>query len=183
MKKPLIALAILIVIALTGSYIYFKGNRYEVVITQEQIDDTLAKKFPINKTHYLILNFTYTEPEVTLLPDNDRIQVGLNATLNIKVNDQPELSGRITIACGLRYHQDTQSFFLTGTKIEKIDIQGIPPKYQQQATLIASQYLKERLEEFPVYTLKATDTKKAAAKLLLKDVKIKAQEVHVTLGL
>ena len=41
----------------------------------------------------------------------------------------------------------------------------------------------EYLQEFPVYTLTAKDTKTAAAKLLLKDVKVKSSEIHVTLGL
>ncbi|BDS07912.1 hypothetical protein NT6N_29520 [Oceaniferula spumae] len=184
MKKALITLIILLAIALAGTYAYFKGKRYEVVITQEQIDDTLNEKFPITKSALIIFQLTYSNPQVTLLPDTDRVQVGLDASLVIKINDQPKtLRGGITVTCGLRYDQETQSFYLTDTEFDRFELDGLPDKYEDKITLLASQYARQRLEKYPVYKLRATDTKKAAAKLLLKDVEIQGQEIHITLGL
>ena len=45
MKKILVASLALVVVALVATLAYFKGRRYEVVITQPQIDAVLAKNF------------------------------------------------------------------------------------------------------------------------------------------
>ena len=41
----------------------------------------------------------------------------------------------------------------------------------------------DRLQKYPVYTLKTKDAKSAAAKLILRKVEVMGSEVHMTLGL
>ena len=80
--------------ALGGAFLYFKGKRYEVVITQDQIDAGISERFPATKEYLLIFSITYSNPQVTLLEDEDRIQVGLDATLNIRINGEPPTASK-----------------------------------------------------------------------------------------
>lgn len=94
MKKVLFILSIVLALVAGGTFLYFKGKRYEVVITQDKIDAALSDRFPATKKYLLIFSITYSNPQVTLLEDEDKVQVGLDATLNIRINGEvKELAG------------------------------------------------------------------------------------------
>jgi len=48
-----------LVVALTGTFVYFKRKRYKIVIPQEKIDSALAEKVPVSKKYLLIFAITY----------------------------------------------------------------------------------------------------------------------------
>lgn len=182
--KKIIITALVLVLGLAGALLYFHNKQYNVIITQQQIDDALQKKFPVTKTHLLIFRITYSNPHLTLLPESNRIEVGLDAEVNIKIlNESKKLGGTVLVTSALAYRNETKQFFLSSPEINKVAIQGIPQQYLDKVTDFASNAAREYLQEFPVYTLTAKDTKTAAAKLLLKDVQVKSSEIHVTLGL
>ena len=184
MKKTLTIAAITIAVALAAVFIYFKGKRYEIVIPQAKIDSTLSETFPATKNYLIIFDITYSNPQVTLLKDEDRVQVGLDATLNIRLNDEPKkLGGGATVTSGIRYHSDTQEFFLDDAVFDRLEIQGVPEKWLEKVTEVASEAAKEFVQSKPVYRLEAKDAKTAAAKLLLKDFEVREQAIYVTLGL
>ena len=184
MKRPIVFIAFVLVLALAGTFLYFRSRQYYVIITQNQIDNTLQTKFPVTKTHLLIFRITYSNPHVTLLPEPNRIEVGLDAELNIKpLGESKNLRGSAGVTSTLAYRSETKQFFLSNAEINKLTIQGIPQQYLDKVTDFASNSAREYLQEFPIYTLRAKDTKTTAVKLLLKDVRVKNSEVHVTLGL
>ena len=184
MKKKISIALIIVAVVLGGVFLYFKGKRYEVVITQGQIDSALAEKFPATKKYLLIFSLTYSNPQVTLLEDEDRVQVGLDATLNIRINDEPtELGGGATVTSGIRYDNETQEFYLDEAEFDRLDVQGIPEQWLKQVTSIASKAAKDFIETKPVYRLGAKDAKTTAAKMLLKGFEVRDQAIYVTLGI
>ena len=184
MKRKIILLVCILVAVLVGVLLYLKGKRYDVTITQKQIDDALQAKFPVSKSHLVIFEVTYSNPRVTLLPGTNRIEVGMDAVLNIKLRDEPKrLGGTATATTGISYRSETHEFFLSDPEITKLAVQGIPQAYVDKVTRFASSAAREYLQKFPIYALKATDAKTTAAKLLLKDVQVKSNEVHAILGL
>lgn len=184
MKKIAIAALIVTIVALIVTFAYFKGRRYEVVITQQQIDAVLADKFPVSKRYLLIIEITYSDPAVTLLPDSDRVRIGMKAELNLKFDNQAQkVGGTCLIASAVRYKPDTQQFFLSDPKIERLEIQGLAPALADRVAKAALSLSSEHLQSFPIHTLRATDLKTSAAKLLLKDVQVKDGGLHLTLGL
>lgn len=184
MKKTLTILLIVLALAAGGTFLYFKGKRYEVMITQDKIDAGLSERFPATKKYLLIFSITYSNPQVTLLEDEDRVQVGLDATLNIRLNGEPkELGGGATVTSGIRYDSDTQEFFLHDAEFTRLEIEGIPDKWLDQVTEIASKAAREFIETKPVYKLEAKDAKTTAAKLLLKGFEVRDQAIYVTLGI
>jgi len=178
MKRILIFLALLIGLAIIGAYAYTKGKRYDVVITQNQINTVLAKKFPVEKSFFFIFKITYSNPQVTLLPNSNRVQVSLDALLNFKINDQPkDLGGSCTLTSGIDYRYEEKAFYLSEVQFERLEIQGVPKKYLKLVTLIASELARDELENYPIYRLKKSDPASTAAKLLLRKVEVKNQEL------
>jgi uncharacterized protein DUF1439 len=184
MKRIIFFVALFFVLAVAGAFVYFLNQRYEITITQKQIDDVLQARFPVTKTYLLIFRITYSNPHLTLLPNFNRIQVGLDAELNIKAfNESKSLGGAVLVTSALFYRNEKKQFFLSNAEINKLSIQGIPQQHLDKVTAFATSAAREYLQEFPIYTLKATDAKSSAAKLLLKEVRVTGSEVHVTLGL
>ena len=184
MKKSIIASLVVLALLLLGTFLYFKGKRYEVIISQEQIDKTLAETFPATKHYLIVFSITYSNPQVALLADDDRIQVGMDATLNIRLNGESKnLGGGCTITSGIRYDSETQEFFLDDAQFDRLEIQGIPDAYLDQITQFASESAKEFVESKPIYKLEAKDDKTMAAKMLLKGFDVKDQSVYITLGI
>jgi hypothetical protein len=183
-KRRLLIAGIVLLAALGGTYSYFVGKRYHITMTQQQIDDELEKRFPLTKKHLLIFQATYSNPKVTLLPGTNRVQVGMDAVLNMKIGKEPKaLGGTILLTAGFEYRPSTHQFFLTSAELDHLAIEGIPLEYVGLVTKFSAEAVSEHLAKYPVYTLKAKDAKTATVKLLLKDVQVTQKEVIVTLGL
>ena len=175
-----IALAVISLVA----FIYFKNQRYEIVITQEMIDEGISNRFPATKRHLLFITITYSNPKVILLEESDRVQIRLDATLNLRLKEEEKmLGGSATLTSGIQYDNKTHAFFLVDTELDRLDIQGVPDRWLDQVTKLATAAAREFIQTKPVYTLKTKDKKTAAAKLLLKGVEIRNQAIHVTLGI
>ncbi|WP_269523469.1 DUF1439 domain-containing protein [Coraliomargarita parva] len=184
MKRALIFATILAFVLLIGSYFYFKGKRYQVVIPQETIDLALAEQFPMSKAYLLVFEIHYSNPQVTLLETSDRIQIGLDATLNIRINGEAKhLGGGATLTTAVRYEGGTQSFYLDDAEFDRLEVQGIPEKWLDQVTTFAAKAAREFIDSSPVYRLEAKDAKTATAKLLLKNFEVREQAIHLTLGI
>lgn len=184
MKSAITILLIVLALAAGGVIIYFKGKRYEVVITQDKIDASLAERFPVTKKYLLIFSITYSNPRVTLLENEDRVQVGLDATLNIRIDgESKDLGGAALVTSSIRYDSETKEFFLDDAEFTKVEIAGLPDKWLTQVTDFASKAAKEFIEKRPVYRLQAKDSKTAAVKLLLKGFEVREQAIYVTLGI
>jgi hypothetical protein len=182
--RSIIVLICLIALALAAAAVwYLHGRRYDVVITQQQIDQALQAKFQMSKTYLAIFEIEYSNPHVILLPATDRIEVGLDAELNMRLGSQTKkLGGTVTATTGLSYRSETNQFFLSDPKIENMSIQGVPQKYMDKVTSLSSNTVREYLQKYPVYTLRGKDTKTATLKLLLKDVQVRSNEVHAIMG-
>jgi hypothetical protein len=63
-----------------------------------------------------------------------------------------------------------------------LDLQGVPAEYAARAQRVVGEVLREFLRLRPVYTLRAVDAKRAAARLLLKRVVVENRELVITLG-
>jgi len=184
MKKIFLIVSLVLVVVLGGAFIFFKGKGYEIAITQEQVDSALEEKFPVTKKFLLIFELTFSNPQVKLLENDDRVQVGLDAVLDIKIKDgSRKMSGGCTITSRVQYNPDTHEFFLAESEFDRLEIEGIPEKHLERVTKAASAAARKYLEEFPVYKLQGEDGKMAAAKLLLKSLEIRDQKIYVTLGL
>jgi len=208
MKRPVILAVSVFALSIAGAVFFFKGRKYDYTITQSRIDAALQERFPVTKTYYRVFQVTYSNPRVRLLPDTNRIEVALDAGLEINLLVKSVKMGSRAIATtGITYRDDTHQFFLSDPEIAKLTFQGIPQSgvdaagdlarktaekldalgiTQEQITKVtdsAKALALDRLRQYPVYTLKGRDAKSAAAKLILRKVEVRGSEIHVTLGL
>lgn len=184
MKRILLVLFLVVLLAGAGGYIYLKSRGYSYVITQAQIDQELAKRFPASKSYLKILELTYSNPEATLLNEPERVRVALDATLDIRVKSlAKQLRGSAALTARVDYRPETQEFHLDDVQFEKLTIDGVPPEYLEIVTALASKAAHEYVQRTPIYRLQATDLKSSVTKAFLKDVQFRDREIVVLIGL
>ena len=180
----LIAGAALLIALLAGVAVYLHGKRFTVRITQAQISEQLATRFPIERTVLLLLRWRLTDPQVTFLPERQRVVVGLDAHLNARLDGQrDDLGGRIEVETALRYDPERGAFFLVDPVITKLAIEGIPEAHVMRVQDSARSLLIEAFNQFPVHTLRRADLAQGTARKVLKDVRIEDEAIVVVLGL
>lgn len=183
-KKILVASLISLLLIITAGYLYFINKDYVITITDSQIQEKLAEKFPLTKTYLFIIDVTLTNPRVELKNGSDRVNAGLDLQLNIKVNDSSEpLGGSVDVSSGIIYQPEQGAFYLADPVIDELTVQGIPVQYIEKVTTALTKALTKYYDSHPIYKLKASDAKQMAARLVLQDVVVADKALKVTLGL
>jgi len=173
--------AILALVA--AGYLYFANRDFQLRISEAQIQQKLADKLPHSKTYLGIFRLTLDNPRVKLLADSGRIRAGLDLQLASELGGREPLSGSVDLSGRLRYVADESQFYLADVKIEQLQLHGLADKQQRQARLAISAALGEYLSHHPIYRLKPGDFKQAAARLVVKDVRVSGDTLVVTMGL
>ncbi len=184
MSKAIWIVALVVLIAMGAAYFFFVGKEYQVILTEEQIREKLEARLPITKRYFLIIELTLSNPRVDLENGSNRVLAGLDAVLNIKINNNPiPLGGTVDASAGVTYVPEEGQFFLVDPVVENLGIQGIPAKWQTKVNEAASKALAEYFEVNPIYTLKRANLKQAAARAVLKNVVVENNQLVITLGI
>lgn len=184
MKKVAIAAVIVILSIVAVAYFYFSGKEYVVRIPESNIRQKLEEKLPLTKTYLFIIQVTLKNPRVNLKNGSKRVNAGLDVVLNVAIGKNPKpLGGTVDASGGIDYLFEKGEFYLTNPIIENFEIQGIPSKYMDKVNEALTKALAEYYSKNPVYTLRATEAKQVAARMVLRNVIVENKEMVVTLGI
>ena len=152
--------------------------------SESQIQEKLAAKLPVSKTFFFIFQLTLDHPRVTIVGETKRVRAALDVVLNIVFgNESKPLNGTLDVSSGIVYAPERGAFFLTDPIIERFAIDGMPEKYNEKINAALTKAIAAYFIEQPIYTLRAADTRQAAAKLVLKSVTVENGELVVKLGI
>lgn len=102
----------------------------------------------------------------------------------MKLSSQSQrIAGACTLKARIRYQARTKQFFLHGVELEEFAVAGLPAGIADRIRTAVTAAAQKDFSSLPVYTIRATNLKTMAAWILLKEVRVRDQEVHVTLGL
>ena len=184
MKRIGPALLVLLVVAVAGTLYFFWGEEYVYRFPESELQARLDERLPLTRRYFLIFEVTLDNPRVKLVEGEDRVRAGLDIRLNIHLGDQARpLGSSVDVSSGLRYASDTGSLYLTDPVIEHFTVEGIPTHYVERVNSVIAKAIADYFAVHPIYTLRATDARQAAVRLVLKDVVVKDRELVVTLGI
>jgi hypothetical protein len=187
MKKILLigcAIFALAAVVAGVAYLYLPGRDFSLRLSEAQLQEKLSAKLPVSKTYLLVIKLTLENPKVHLLNGSDRVRMGLDVVLNLNVGGEAKpLGGKIEVSGAVAYVPESAQFFLINPVVENLSVQGIPQKYAERVTQVLSKALTAYYAEHPVYQFTSTDAKWAAAKLILKSVKVENQQLVLHMGI
>lgn len=186
---------LLLCLGATGAVAFFilKDWTYTLRITPEEIERTLVETFPMERRYLLLFDVSVTDPLVELTEGSDR--VGLGARIDLapidyrlgfkeKIHEGTlDVESRIELNAKIRYAPETGEFFLDESEIEQLSLEGFPDAFREGAEPFLVKVLDAGLRTRPVYTLRATDTRKALSKLVLRWVGVENGDLVIVLGL
>ncbi len=177
-------IAVLLIASLAAGWWYIASQRVEIRISEADIRKALEPRFPLSQTHFMVLQVELDSPRLSLREQDDRIALGIDARLNLRVGGQREPMGAsIDLESGLRYVAGEGQFFLDQPVVTQLDVSGMPAEWRDRARDVLGAAAVAAATRGPVYTLKATDAKQATARMVLRDVRVEGKELVVTLGL
>jgi Protein of unknown function (DUF1439) len=165
--------------AVAGCRVYDRGIILE--ITQPEIQQRVAKKFPISRSYPAGLKLTLSDPEVALEEGSDRIGFSVSATTSIKVNRE-SLGGRIMLRGGLRYKREDGALVLVKPEVNEVAIPQLPEEYKAAVVAATNLAVGHYLDGYTVYKLDRKDLKQRLAKLFLQEVVVRNGVLVVKLG-
>ena len=176
-------IGILILLA-GGAYFLFKDNTVTLKFTEPELRQKLEEKMPFSEDYLFIFNVTLENPRIDLIEGSDRVAGGLDAVLNIAIGDSDvPINGALDVSGAMRYAPEEGAFYLTDPRIETVQLRGVPDGFANRANNALSEALREFYRERPIYVLSEEDMRQRTAKMVLRDVIVKDETLHVTLGL
>ena len=182
---------LILIIALTGIailffailcfYFYLKHG-VTIVLTEDELRSGIERRFPLEKTHLLVIKIIYSNPTFEVLDNKNRIRIGLTATPEIEINEKT-YSGSAIVNGGFKFVPEEGSFYLTGFTVEKIAINNNKGINLDRLSSSLSTSLDEIFKKHPVYVIPDTDLKHKIAKMVVKDIQILNKSIVINLGL
>lgn len=179
--RRLTVVIVLIVAAIVAAYLLIRLRQPDLTLTftREDLQQRVAAKFPFDQK-LLFITVTYNNPQVLLNDGSDRVGISLDA--NAKLAGDQLVKGHVAGDWQVRYEPAEGSFFFDDPKIDRFDIDGLPPSTQEQVARVAKPLIEEYLRRVPVYRLKPGDLRQDIARSVLKSVAVKQGKLFVVIG-
>ena len=182
--RLLINILVIAILIGAGAFYLLNDESYTLKFTEPQLRNRLAKELPFSETYFFVFNVTLENPRIDLLNGSDRIAGGIDAAVKIGLGESNiPIAGALDISGGVRYEPSEGAFYMADPRIERIRLPGVPDTLANQANQALSLALTQFYAERPIYVLSPDDFREAATKLVLHDVTVKGEVLHVTLGI
>ncbi|KNH07034.1 putative transmembrane protein [Candidatus Burkholderia brachyanthoides] len=121
--------------------------------SQAQIQDAVARKFPIQRTASQIFDVVLSNPVVGMSPDHNRVTVHVDARLAIHFMPNP-VSGAFTLSTQLDYDAPSRSVILLSPSVDDSQFTGDAAQYNQQIATAGALLAAQLLDHYPIHTFK-----------------------------
>ena len=182
MKKSVIFLGVVALIASILIGIFVFPRQLVINISQVQIQSKIETEFPLEKD-LLFLKAQLKNPVIDLDQNTERVTLDIDTEVHLKPSVvSVELPGMVSLSSGISYASEMGTIYLDDIKIERIELEPLPKPAIDKVTDIVNAISIDVIESVPIYTLKADKFEQRSIKWILKDVAIADQELVVTLG-
>ena len=123
-----------------------------LLIKPQTIVSKMTPHFPYSQSYQGIANVNFADPVVSMVPNAEKVRVGLTTTAGITGTNQ-QVGGRCQIACGLRYDPDTRGIYLKDATLEDFNLNGVNSQLTSGFQTVANNLGNNILERYPVYSL------------------------------
>lgn len=183
----------LVLVAGAVAWILFRNWPEKIRIGLDQVKAAVDEEFPTTGQYQSLLEATLSKPRVGWIAGSDRLRIIFDLTL-APTENKPKwgkgeqagnvnLSTQIDVTAGIRYAPGTRGVYLEDPLIERMDVSGTPPEFQEHAVQFIGEVIESALEARPVYTLRGTDVRRPPERLRLKSYAVEDGEIVIVLGL
>jgi hypothetical protein len=126
------------------------------VVSKEQLQQVVAKRFPLRYPLAGLLNLEVQAPEIRLLPEHNR----LNAVMAVEASGAAlnrKQTGTFEVEFALRYEVSDRTLRATGLRFKRLNFPGLQPMASDMLNLYGQTLSEKALLEVVLHTLKPQD--------------------------
>jgi hypothetical protein len=112
-----------------------------------------------------------------------RGQVQEKAEERVENRDPTTLTGTVTVSTAVSYEASTGELFLTDFRIEHLDVDQLPGRFNVPVTSLASRLVSNALNQVAIYQIDDSSLGGSIARALLNEVVVENGELKITVGL
>ncbi len=119
----------------------------------KQVQEAVARKFPIQRTVSQIAEIALSNPVVGMSPDRNRVTVHVDARMATPFIPNP-VNGAFTLSTQLGYDAQSGSVVLVSPSVDDSQFTGDAAPYNQQIAAGGAVLAAQLLDRYPIYTFK-----------------------------
>lgn len=126
------------------------------VVSKDQLQQVVAKRFPLRYPVIGLLNLEVQAPEIRLLPEQNR----LNATMAVEASGvalSRKQAGTFEVEFALRYEVSDRTLRATALRFKRLNFPGLQPMASDMLNLYGQTLSEKALLEVVLHTLKPQD--------------------------
>ncbi len=180
--RGLVLLAILI---LPGGCAFTSLFKQDLVLSQIEMTDRLAARFPIERNIADLLRVKLSRPRVSISPTDTanselRLAVGVDLEVNLPLSSKT-LFGQMTLSGMPRYDEAAGAIFLQNARVEQVRVDNMPNALSAALAKSASQLAGEHFAEKAIYTLNKTERMRSGQSIRVARIELRPNQLVVVL--
>lgn len=127
-----------------------------VEVSQAQLEELLARRFPVTRRVLEIFDVTVSAPRLRLLPEANRIATDFDLASTERLM-RSQHRGSLALTFGLRFEPADNTLRATQVKVERLQIDGAPAPLQRHLERLGTLLADQALDDQVVHTLRPKD--------------------------
>lgn len=128
----------------------------QLEVPLSRMQEGLERRFPINNRAMVLLDVQLNHPQLTMLPESDRVALSLDVSVAPPFIRQ-SWSGSLSLSGRLAIDNTRHAVFIRDARVDQIDINGVDEERQRQFRLVANLVVDQITREVPVYSFRPED--------------------------
>jgi hypothetical protein len=128
------------------------GVPSQLSLSQQELDERLARRFPRTQRVLEVLELTLSEPRVSLLPASNRLACDFALALRDRLFDA-SAAGRIAFDTALRWEPSDASLRLSQVSVQRLDVDTMPRALASQSPRVGRLLAEQLLEGLSLWQM------------------------------
>jgi len=181
-RRGLLAVASALALTLPAGGFAAPGSK-TYTIAQDQLQATVAKRFPYQQKLADVLDLKILSPRLALLPDTNRIGTELDLNLRERIGGRT-YTGSMALDYGLRFERADNSVRMTGVRVSSVKLHNLPEPFNEAITRHMPRLAEQLLNDYPLHTFSEQDMMLVSGLGFEPgEIKVTPQGLRVTLDL
>src|SRR5437764_6936106 len=151
-----------------------------VELSQARLQAGLERRFPMNNRMLQLLDVQLARPQLTILPESDRVALGLGVSVAPPLLGQ-SWHGSMALSGRLVLDPSRNAVFLTDTHLDRFDVDGIDADRARDIGRAADMLVNQMVRDVAVYNFRPEDLRYAGVQFVPTRLETRPGALVVTL--
>ncbi|GGC64379.1 hypothetical protein GCM10011396_09180 [Undibacterium terreum] len=130
-----------------------------------RLQEGLDRRFPLNNKAMALLDVQLTHPQLTMLPDSNRVALSLDVSVAPPFIRQ-SWNGNVAMSGRLAIDNVRNAVYIRDAHVDTVTINGMDEEKQRQFKLVANLVADQMIKDVPLYNFRPEDLRIAGVQFV-----------------